>query len=72
MSSSRSPWMVETEGADQFELEDLDGSPHAFAHGSSMTYSHGGCVDSLTFDDHVGRTLLVLSFAHHGSGRSGH
>ena len=37
MSSSWSPWMVETEGADQFELEDLDGSPHAFAHGSSMT-----------------------------------
>jgi hypothetical protein len=55
--------MVETDGADQFELEDLDGSPHAFAHGSSITYSYGGCVDSLTVDDHDGQPSLTPSFA---------
>ena len=38
ISSSRSPWMVEMDGADQLELEGcLDGSPHAFAHGSSIS-----------------------------------
>ena len=46
MSSSWSPCMLETDGADQFEVEAFDGSPHAFAHGSSMPDSNGGCVES--------------------------